>query len=202
MKRRAKKKNLLKKMEGQSRKLEQMSRAIGTLIDENNVLRKTCKDLEKIFDFMGTLPIYKEIWRPGESDGTVIQSQRIRIQPLNYGAAEVLKPEEMLYRTIEDKKRDLAIRLAEAMIEQHVAQFIHKPANPHGGPLERNETLGVRLYVVPWQQVQMYKSGVLDMRVLAEENDENYAVKLAVMSEEKRRRLLEKWKYEDWEAGK
>lgn len=178
-----------------------MSRAIGTLVDENMLLRKKCKDLEKTFDFMGTLPIYEPIYRPEKTGVQEIWSQPIRIQPLNYGAAEVLKPAEMLYRTIEDKKRDLAIKLAEAMIEQHVAQFIHKPANPHGGPLERNETLGVKLYVVPWQQMQMYNKGVLDARILAKENDENYAFKLAVMPEEERRRLLEKWKYGDWEEG-
>ncbi len=177
-----------------------MSRAIGTLVDENNVLRKTCKDLEKTFDFMGTLPIYKPISRPGENEEMSIVTEAISIKPVPYATYKQLKPEELLYTTIESEKNRLIRNLSKTLIEQHMIQFIHKLPNPHGGPMEKYETLAVKLYCIPWQKMQMYKSGVLDMKLTAQESEENYAFKLATMPWDERERLLRGLTYGEWEG--
>ena len=53
---------------------------------------------------------------------------------------------------------------------------------------EAKATIGMKLYVVPWEQTKVYTGGVVRMKVLAEENNTNYAALYQGLTDEQRQR--------------
>lgn len=172
MKQRQKKKNMIKKIGGQNNKLQQLSRALAVVLDENAVLRRSYEEMSKFIDFFSTMPIYQPL---DDRFCETIETQRITIRPEQYGMVDLKTPFDALYKKLTDRKYELAVRLANALIETHAVQFIHEPAGE--GPLKKYDTLGCKLYFIPWQKMQMYSGDITEI-VRAATNNTNYALKI------------------------
>ena len=174
MKQRQKKKNMVRKISGQNNKLQQLSRALAVVLDENAVLRASYQEMSKQIDYFGTMPIYQPI---DNRYCTEIETQEIITKPIPYGMVDQKRPSELLYKQLTDRKHELAVSLAEAMIEAHAIQFIHKPAF-NDGPFDQYDTLAGKLYYVPWPRMQAYRGDITEI-VLAAKNRKNYALQIS-----------------------
>ena len=174
MKQRQKKKNMLKNISRKDGKLKELSRALAVVLDENAILRAGYQEMSKQIDYFGTMPIYQPIDNRYCSE---IETQKIMIRPKPYGMVDQKRPSEILYKQLTDRKHELAVSLAEAMIGAHVIQFIHKPAF-NEGPFDQYDTLAGKLYFIPWQQMNMYSGDITEI-VLAAKNRKNYALQIS-----------------------
>lgn len=172
MKQRQKKKNMLKNISRQNSKLKELSRALAVVLDENAVLRRSCKEMSKQIDFFGTMPIYQPF---NDRFCETIETQRITIRPEQYGMVDQKTPYDALYKKLIDRKYELVVSLANALIETHAVQFINEPAGE--GPLKKYDTLGCKLYFIPWQKMQMYSGDITEI-VRAAKNRKNYALQI------------------------
>lgn len=148
----------------------------------------------------GTMPVYKELLPVG-NDVSEIEAQTLTMQPIPWGTYRIVEEKE-LEKMLNEKKKEMAIDLAEAILDNGLAEIIIHTSKDYeepfrGTPLmpEAKATIGMKLYVVPWEQTKVYAGGVVRMKVLAEENITNYAALYLGLTDEQRRL----WLKENWE---
>ncbi len=104
------------------------------------------KRIRKIGENMETVNV-----RPGKAVAMV----KWEISPEIYGTYKRIDRIDLLSE--ETIKKELAMRIAEGLLDQELIQFICKETEPYD-PLGRFATIGAKVYVVPWELMPHQRS--------------------------------------------
>ena len=201
---RQKKKNLLRSKEKLNRRIQEL---------ENTIWYKDCEIKDRKYDVdrllteihklqmrlavFGTMPVYKELNPAGIGGYQTVETQTLAMETIPWGSYRVVKENE-LEKVLNDKKKEIVKGLAEAILNNGLAQIIIHTSKDYEGPFggkqlmdEGKATIGVKLYVIPWEETKVYRESVVRMTVLAEENDTNYATLYMGITDEQRQHWLE-----------
>lgn len=67
---------------------------------------------------------------------------------------------------VKEIEKDLVCKIANGLIENNLVQFVLREAEPFGGPLTAEATIGAKLFVIPWEQLPKYRSNKIELRKL------------------------------------
>ena len=198
---RQKKKNLLKNNEKLSRRIRDLeSKTAGLNIAlqfekaRGDALEVAKDEMSRRLQYLGTMPVYHPLTAGECTAVKEIEVQRIRIKSIPYGMACQIN-EWQLDELVKEKEKELAIGIAEGLLKSGLCQIIIRTGRETGGPFEwdagSKTTIGLKLYVVPWEMMQLYSRNIKHMKTLALSGTENYAEMCAGMTEEQRKRWME-----------
>lgn len=200
---RPKKKNMLKNNGKLSRRIRELESTVAalniSLMNErarSGALENSKEDLRRRLQYLSTMPVYHPLTAGGRLPVKELEVKSITFKPIPYGMACQIK-EYQLDELVKEKEKELAREIAEGLLKSGLCQIIIKRAEETGGPfgwdpdIRGKATIGVKLYVVPWETMQIYSREIKQLKTLALSGTENYAEMCASMSAEKRQRWLE-----------
>ena len=198
---RQKKKNLLRSKEKLTRQVRELQGKVEALKIElmnervgKGALLNSKEEMRRRLQYLSTMPVYHPLTNGLTGIGE-IETQRIPINPVPYGMACTINEWE-LDQLVKEKERELAMGIAEGLLKSNLCQIIIRSGKETGGPLDWTPeqrcitTIGVKLYVVPWEVMQIYRGDVKQLKTLALSGTENYAEMCAGMTPEQRERWL------------
>lgn len=201
---RQKKKNLLKNNGKLNKRILELE---STIRERDRTINNQTYDVKRLLNevnglqmrlhVLGTMPVYKELEPVGVNNYSMVEAQTLIMQPIPWGTFRIVDEKE-LEKILNEKKKEMAKELATAILDYGLAQIIiHTPKDYEepfeGTPLmpKAKATIGMKLYVIPWEQTKVYAGEVVRMKVLAEENSTNYAEMCRKLTDEQRQRWLE-----------
>lgn len=208
---RQKKKNMLrgvKKLTAENERLNILADNLKAELEYEKSLNSSISvqlnTIRRRMQYLGTMPVYKSIKPTCCGPFSSIETKTIHIESVPYGMACKINEYE-LENIIKEKEEELAREMAKGILQAGLAQIIIKEGRETGGPLdysyfpewEPKTTLGVKLYVIPWEMMQLYGNRVKHIRVQCESENINYAQMCADAKPKVREGLMEEERGEE-----
>lgn len=142
----------------------------------------------------GMMPIYKPVTPASVVYGVQmaeIETVRMEIKPVPYGAYRAIKASEVEEK-LKEKKEEIAKDMAKAILDSQLCQVIVKTAEDFEGPFGGNAlpadqaTIAIKMFIVPWETVRMYREGVMSLCAMGKQNTVDYAQIYDGMTDEQR----------------